>query len=106
MRLLSEDDHDDHADEEDEHEDEDPIALKILIMCLLLIAGSFVFFPYADKICKKNSVEPDKNDKKKGCCKGQMFSIANCFAAGMLLSLSVCHILPESTEMYSAYVAY
>ena len=53
MRFLEES-HDDHDHDEDHAEElsgeEDLTGLKILIVFLLLFAGTFVFFPYMDKI--------------------------------------------------------
>jgi hypothetical protein len=56
-----------------------------------------VFFPFSQVKPKK---EGDSAEKKKECCKGRFFSISNCFAAGMLLSMALCHILPEAEGMY------
>ena len=43
-------------------------------------------------------------DRKNGCCKGKFFSMLTCFAAGMLLTISLAHILPEATAMYGEYL--
>ena len=101
MRSLQHDDHE--VDLHDDHEELDAEAsksltgIKILIIVLLLLAGLFVFFPYSQVKPKK---EGDSAEKKKECCKGRFFSISNCFAAGMLLSMALCHILPEAEGMY------
>ena len=58
-----------------------------------------MFFPYTQVQEKKKD---EVNQKKKGCCKGRFFSISNCFAAGMLLAMALCHILPEAESMYQA----
>jgi len=101
MRSLQHDDHE--VDLHDDHDELDAEAsksltgIKILIIVLLLLAGLFVFFPYSQVKPKK---EGDSAEKKKECCKGRFFSISNCFAAGMLLSMALCHILPEAEGMY------
>ena len=102
MRILQHDDHEaeEHGHEEHGSETEKSLTgIKVLIIVLLLLAGLFVFFPYSQVKPKK---EGDKAEKKKECCKGRFFSISNCFAAGMLLSMALCHILPEAEGMYQA----
>ena len=97
-RILQHDDLDEH--EEISPEDTKSIVIiKIVIIVLLLLAGLFVFFPYS-QVQPKNENTGIKQDKKKDCCKGRFFSISNCFAAGMLISMALCHILPESEGMY------
>ena len=101
MRSLEEDDHagDIHSDHDelDAEGVKSLTGIKVLIIVLLLIAGLFVFFPFSQVKPKK---EGDSAEKKKECCKGRFFSISNCFAAGMLLSMALCHILPEAEGMY------
>jgi tetrahydromethanopterin S-methyltransferase subunit F len=94
-RFLEEDDHDlsvgDHSDHDHELETEEKgnlTGIKVGIIFALLFAGLFVFFPYTQFKPKQ------KEQKKKECCKGRFFSISNCFAAGMLFSMALCHILP------------
>ena len=71
-------------------------------MVAVLIAGCFVFFPYCvkDKDDKVSPSEPLVKKNKK-CGKSHFFSVLNCFAAGMLISMSLVHVLPESSEMYN-----
>ena len=33
-----------------------------------------------------------------------LFSLITCFATGMLISVSLCHILPEANEMYADHL--
>lgn len=68
--------------------------VKIIILILILISGCFVFFPFM-KVVK---------DRKNGCCKGKFFSLLTCFAAGMLLSISIVHIMPEANALYIDYL--
>ena len=104
QRFLEDDDHEGHDHEVGEHDlsevDSDAkgniTGIKVLIIVLLLLAGLFVFFPYTQVRPKK------EGEKKKQCCKGRFFSISNCFAAGMLFSMALCHILPEAEAMYQA----
>ena len=103
-RFLEEDDHEGHDHEVDDHGASEAdldaksniTGIKIVIIILLLLAGLFVFFPYTQVRPKKDA------EKKKQCCKGRFFSISNCFAAGMLFSMALCHILPEAEGMYLA----
>lgn len=96
LRLLSEEDH--HEEEEhglDDHGDEGNIVtVKIIVCILILLSGCFVFFPYLKAV----------KDRKAGCCKGKFFSLLTCFAAGMLLTISLVHIMPEALAMYTEYL--
>ena len=74
------------------------IGARIGIIVVMLMSGSFVFLPFT-KRCAYN-----KNEDKSSC-KNLFFSISACFAAGMLMSISVLHILPEANEMYEGVVA-
>ena len=69
------------------------LKIKILVMILVLISGCFVFFPYSKFV----------NNKKDGCCKGVFLKLMTCFAAGMLMALSIVHILPEAAGIYKAF---
>lgn len=91
-RVLSEDDHhdDDHADEKLQN-------IKIVVLFAMLVAGAFVFLPFIS-LFKEGQPE-----QKKKCCKGKMFPYCNCFAAGMLLTLAFCHILPEADVMFAEF---
>ena len=92
VRFLAEED---HHDDHDEHSEEGNLrTLKIVVLFAILFSGCFVFFPYL-KVVK---------DKKNGCCKGQFFSMLTCFAAGMLLAISLAHILPEANALYADYL--
>lgn len=101
LRILAEDDSSD-----------DPTGLKFGVMIAVLISGSFVFFPYSkmmrnQKSNRNHHVHSDVDDEveeQKGCCKGRLFSLCNCFAAGMLLSISMMHILPEAKMIYMSYL--
>lgn len=69
--------------------------IKIIVMILVLLSGCFVFFPYSRFV---------NNTKKDGCCRGVFLKLMTCFAAGMLLTLSVVHIVPEAMGIYKAYL--
>ena len=96
-RILSEDDHheDDHHD--DGHADEKLRNIKIVVLFAMLIAGAFVFLPFI------SFFKEGQPEQKKKCCKGKMFPYCNCFAAGMLLTLAFCHILPEADVMFAEF---
>lgn len=68
---------------------------KIVLAVVVLLCGLFVFLPYAK--CFRKS-------EKGQCCKGKFVTMTTCFAAGMLLSMSVVHVLPEANEMYGDYM--
>lgn len=89
-RLLEEEDHDDELSASDKSLVRN---VKIAVMIVLLIAGGFVFFPFTRFV----------NNKKTGCCNGTFFGMMTSFAAGMLLTLSFIHILPEASAIYSEY---
>ena len=95
LRFLKEDDHDhDHDDHAAEAGGASKVlTIKIVVMILVLISGCFVFFPYSRFV--KN------NNKKEGCCKdGMFFALMTSFAAGMLLAISLIHIVPEANAIY------
>ena len=71
---------------------------RIVIIVVMILSGLFVFLPFT-KRCAKTGNE-DKNS-----CKHVFFSVSACFAAGLLMSISVLHILPESNEMYEGVMA-
>ena len=92
LRFLSEEGEDDHEEEELSAADKSTVrTVKIIVLFVLLFAGCFVFFPFTRYV---------NNTKKDGCCKGSFFAILTSFAAGMLLSLSFIHILPEASMIY------
>ena len=64
----------------------------------MLISSCAVFLPFT-KRCAHNGTEP------KNSCKHMFFAVSACFAAGLLMSISVLHILPESNEMYEGVLA-
>ena len=68
------------------------VYIKIVVCILIFIAECFVFFPY--KI----------QNRKDGCCGGKFFTMLTCFTAGMLLTISLAHILPEATSLYGEYL--
>ena len=78
--------------------DDGVMGARIAIICVMLISGSFVFLPFTKK-CAHNEKE------SKTSCKNLFFAISACFAAGMLMSISILHILPEANEMYEKVVA-
>ena len=70
------------------------LAARIGIIVIMILCGLFVLIPYL-KCCKKA-------DKEGGAMSGQkiFFAVSACFSAGMLISISILHILPEANEMY------
>jgi hypothetical protein len=106
MRFLEADAHDDHHEEGhcDKETDKHLLTIKFIVLVFMFVAGAFVFFPYASFV-KEDETLPDEQRKKKSCCKGIFFSMMNCFAAGMLLSMAICHILPEADAMFGKALA-
>ena len=92
FRFLEEEDHDEELSPADKSTVR---TVKIIVMIVLLLAGCFVFFPFSRVV----------NNKKTGCCKGAFFGMLTSFAAGMLLSLSFMHILPEAAGIYKKIIA-
>lgn len=64
-------------------------------MFVILLAGCFVFFPFARFVRKQKDTQ--------GCGKGAFFALMTSFAAGMLLSISLVHIMPEASAIYREY---
>lgn len=74
---------------------------KVSTIIFVMISALFVFFPYTPCIAQKksHSFDSDFDTPRRRCCStNKFFALMSCFAAGMLLSLSLCHILPEATE--------
>ena len=110
---------DDHGNSHDEHDEEESKLLiyRLVVIALMIIASLAIFIPYLSCLndhTKQNQIERNTvntiqgNSNSKNKCKSKFlkikfFSLSVCFAAGMLISMSLCHILPESVEMYSAY---
>ena len=82
-------------------EKDNMVGIKLFIMFCVFLAGLNVFFPYLP--CLKGK-QGEGGQKKKACCAGKFFSFTNAFAAGMLLTMSMVHIMPESVEMYKKYL--
>ena len=116
FRFLEEDDdhHDEHEEEghEEEGEGDSMVGVKILIMFIVLLAGCCVFIPYLPYFKDKEkldlkSVTPIESKAKRGkmkCCRWRFSSFVNAFAAGLLISMAIIHILPESVEMYKTFL--
>jgi len=81
-----------------EQKDESLLGARIVIVLVMVLSSCFVFLPFT-KRCSH-----DKNESKSSC-KHMFFAVSACFAAGLLMSISVLHILPESNEMYEGVMA-
>jgi hypothetical protein len=66
----------------------------------MVMSGMCVFIPYLN-CCKRDQ------DKHKDPTSTQriLFAVSACFSAGMLMSISILHILPEANEMYHGVLA-
>ena len=94
MNLANELGHDDHDDNDDHGEEGSSImTAKIVIVVVMLLCSCFVFLPFTKK-CSSNG------NRKEGSGRNIFFAVSACFAAGLLMSISVLHILPEANEMY------
>jgi zinc transporter ZupT len=80
-----------------ECEHEDLMTPRIIICIVLLLVGLFVYLPFTERF---------KHTPGKKISKGKslFYSVMACFAAGMLLSIAMVHIMPESTALYEAYL--
>lgn len=102
MRQLSGDHHDEMT-----HEEEHLLILKIVVMVIVLFLGLVIFLPYMKCINdRKEAVSVgDDGDYDNGdfiCCgSGRIQSFCLSFAAGMLMTLAICHILPATAESYA-----
>ena len=77
----------------------DLLGARIGIIIAMLFAGSFVFLPFT-KRCQTPKGYANRNSGL-----NKFFAFSACFAAGMLMSISLLHILPEANEMYEKVVA-
>ena len=107
--MTEKDDHD-HAHEEQDEEESKLLIFRLVVIALMIIASLALFIPYLS--CLSNQTNKSQRNKigtnddianSKHKCKSKFSSLSVCFAAGMLISMSLCHILPESVEMYSKY---
>lgn len=104
-RFLADDDHG-HDDHGDEHSEEDGVlTMKIVVIFLVAIFALVVFLPYMQ--CIKNRKVKQKvddgsyNNMKFVCCGGgRIQSYSTAFASGMLMTMALCHILPETITSY------
>lgn len=84
-------------------EDDDKRQLyRIIMMSCIFVVSLLIFVPFCP-CCKMNmeqrrqSISGDRTN----LCSGRAIQFLNCFAGGILLSLSLCHILPESFDAYN-----
>lgn len=114
LRFLSGEDEHGHGD----GEKDGLLTARIIMIVINLLAGAVIFIPYTRLIKKSKNDENGVVDQansifnqntaetgKTPICSGRILSFSNCFAAGMLFSLSVVHILPEALEAYGIYQA-
>ncbi len=80
----------------DVHSDDNVMNARIIITVLLLLVGMFVYVPFMDRFKHQPGKKPSSTKK-------MFYSICACFAAGMLLSIAMVHIIPESDALYKAY---
>ena len=92
LRFLAGADHDDEA-----HKLQ---TFRIIMITFVFLAGACIFLPYIKCMRKKE----EQRDPITPLCKGRLHQFSNCFAAGMLFSISLVHILPEAIEMYKTYL--
>ena len=103
LRFLAGDDHhDDHDDHGHGGDESKLLTIRIIMITFVFLAGACIFLPYV-KCMRKNPDEQDTNNITP-VCKGRAHQFSYCFAAGMLFSLSLVHILPEAIEQYGTYL--
>ena len=107
--MTEKDDHD-HTHNEHDEEESKLLIFRLVVIALMIIASLALFIPYLS--CLSNQTNKTQRNRigtndalanSKNKCKSKFLSLSVCFAAGMLISMSLCHILPESVEMYSEY---
>ena len=103
-RMLADDhDHDHDHGHDPEHEEEEKLMMaRIIMIIFILLAGLVILVPYSKFVRKSNENMTEQTDTK--VCSGRLHQYSNCFASGMLLSLSLVHILPEALEAYTSYL--
>lgn len=75
------------------------LTAKIIVIVLVIFAGMVSFVPYCK--CLHSS---QKNPDKGAVCSGRFLQYSTAFAAGMLLTMSMCHIYPETDTSYRTYL--
>ena len=100
-RILSEGDDHGHDHGHDE-EGGDLLVARIIMIVVILIAALPILLPYT-KFVRKSSADMHEEQTDTKVCSGRLQQYSICFASGMLLSLSLVHILPEALEMYASY---
>ena len=79
--------------------------LKLIISGILLLVSAVFFLPFASCCRKKrDAVESEEEQKSTYKCKGRCIQFMNCFAGGVLLSLALIHVLPETQTSYTKYL--
>ena len=93
-RFLAADDH------------KDVSGVRTLMVLLTIVSGMFVFVPYMSCCKTKSSTVGTSSATTSDAPKvGKLFMITNCFAAGMLICLAYCHILPTCDVHYTNWLA-
>lgn len=87
-------------DDHGQDEDADKLMIAQIIMIIVIIFfSSFIFLPYTKFVNNKDANQQEQSETP--ICSGRLHQYSICFAAGMLLSLSVIYILPGAIEAYS-----
>lgn len=75
---------------------------RIIMMSAMAVASFLLFIPFLPS-CRTTAQSESENTTL--ICKGRSIQFLNCFAGGIILSLTLCHILPESLDAYKQFKA-
>ena len=90
---------------EESNEESSVLILKIVVIFAVAVISLLVFLPYMkcikDKKVKKKEHDGNYNNMSFVCCGGgRIQSYSTAFASGMLMTMALCHILPETVTSY------
>lgn len=75
-------------------------------MIVVAVISFAMFLPFCP-CCRKKKEEIVNSQAEVGVTftvKNRCTQFMNCFAGGVILSLTLCHILPEAHDMYIRYL--
>lgn len=73
--------------------------IKGIVAAAIFITGLSLFLPYTKCMNREKA-----NDDKTYICKNRIGQFGNCFAGGMLLAISIVHILPDTIGSYADWL--
>lgn len=82
-----------------DHDDQTSLTGPRAVVCICMIFASLLSLVPFHPRCKGKKNEP------KDSFRYLFFSLSACFAAGMIMTISMLHILPEAHEKYSGVLS-